>query len=192
MRRGFLCWGGPFPLPAYSLPVDKSNGGAYHWWAIRPGHRALFFPLTMYEIIGLELPKYSDRNPLLIHIKGQDTGSRYVELCPQIFLDEVPALIQALQAILDNQQAIKQENNNGEKQDDGEKLGVVQFTKDYKWIGRMVKLRDGTICAITNVEEGEQDYIILDSSRGYFPDGRYYNSGLTSDIDIIEVLPKGS
>ena len=144
----------------------------------------------MHEIISLKLPKCNDhRDPLLIHIKGQGTDSRYVELCPQIFLDEVPALIQALQAILDNQQAIKQENNNGEQQDDGEKPGAVQFTRDRKWIGRMVRLRDGTICAITNVEEGEPDCIVSANGYRYFPNGRCYRS-LTSGIDIIEVLPE--
>jgi hypothetical protein len=150
------------------------------------------FLLAMHEITSLQLPKCNDhRAPLPIHIKGQGTDSRYVELCPHIFLDEVPALIQALQAILDNQQAIKQENNNGEKQDDGEKLGAVQFTRDRRWIGRMVKLRDGTICAITNVDEGELDYIVLANACRYFPDGRHYG-GLTSGMDIIEVLPKSS
>ena len=156
------------------------------------GHQALFFPLTMHEITSLQLPKCNNqRAPLVIHVKGQDTDGRYVELCPHIFLDEVPALIQALQAILDNQQAIKQENNNGEKQDDGEKPGAVQFTRDRKWIGRMVKLRDGTFRAITNVEEWDLDYIVLDNGRSYFLDGRYYGTS-TSDIDIIEVLPKSS
>jgi len=112
-----------------------------------------------------------------------------VELCPQIFLDEVPALIQALQAILDNQQAIKQENNNGEKQKDGEKPGVVQFTRDHKWIGRMVKLRDGTIRTIANVREGHQDYIVLDNGHCYSSDGFYWGNGVSSTIDIVEILP---
>jgi len=148
--------------------------------------------LTMHEITSLRLPKCNNqRARLLIHVKGQDADSRYVELCPQIFLNEVPALIQALQAILDNQQAIAGEKNNGKKQDDGEKPGAVQFTRDRKWIGRMVKLRDGTFRAITNVEEGDLDYIVLDNGRSYFSDGRYYGTS-TSDIDIIEVLPKSS
>jgi len=150
------------------------------------------FLLSMHEITSLKLPKCNDhRDPLLIHIKGQGTDSRYVELCPQIFLDEVPALIRALQAILDNQKAIQQENDNGEKQDDGEKPRAVQFTRDRKWIGRTVRLKDGTIRAITNVEEGGPDYIVLDNACMYFPNGRYYRS-LTSDIDIIEVLPESS
>ena len=141
--------------------------------------------LTMHEITSLRLPKCNNqRAPLLIHVKGQDTGSRYVELCPQIFLDEVPALIQALQAILNNQQAIKQ--------DDGEKPRVVQFTRDREWIGRMVRLRDGTIRAIANVKEGRQDYIVLDNGYSYYSDGFYWRNGVSSTIDIVEILPEGS
>ena len=149
--------------------------------------------LTMHEITSLQLPKCNNqRAPLLIHVKGQDADSRYVELCPQIFLDEVPALIQALQAILDNQQAIKQENNNSEKQGDGEKQGAVQFTRDRKWIGRMVKLRDGTIHAITGLRECQPDYIALDNGHGYYSNGHYYAGYCKSEIDIIEILPEGS
>ncbi len=157
------------------------------------GHQALFFPLAMHEITSLQLPKCNNqRAPLVIHVKGQDTDGRYVELCPQIFLDEVPALIQALQAILDNQQAIKQENNNGEKQNDGEKPGAVQFTRDRKWIGRMVKLRDGTIHAITDIKGGQWNYIVLDDGCCYGSDGFYYLDRGPSSIDIIEILPEGS
>jgi len=94
-------------------------------------------------------------------------------------------------ALGDHQKAIQQENDNGEKQDDGEKPGAVQFTRDRKWIGRMVRLEDGTIRAITNVEEGGANYIVLDNAWMYFPNGRYHRS-LTSDIDIIEVLPESS
>jgi len=149
--------------------------------------------LTMHEITSLQLPKCNNqRAPLLIHVKGQDTGSRYVELCPQIFLDEVPALIQALQAILDNQQAIAGEKSNGEKQDDGEKPGAVQFTRDHKWIGRMVKLRGGTIHAITGIREGRLDYIVLDNGSCYGSDGFYWKNGVSSTIDIVEILPEGS
>jgi len=149
--------------------------------------------LTMHEITSLRLPKCNNqRAPLLIHVKGQDADSRYVELCPQIFLNEVPALIQALQAILDNQQAIAGEKSNGEKQDDGEKPGAVQFTRDREWIGRMVKLRDGTIRAITGLRECQPDYVTLDNGRGYYSNGRYYAGDCPSEVDIIEILPEGS
>ena len=141
--------------------------------------------LTMHEITSLQLPKCNNqRAPLLIHVKGQDADSRYVELCPQILLNEVPALIQALQAILNNQQAIKQ--------DDGEKPGVVQFTRDREWIGRMVRLRDGTIHAITGIREDRLDYIVLDNGSCYGSDGFYWGNGVSSTIDIVEILPEGS
>jgi len=149
----------------------------------------------MHEITSLQLPKCNNqRAPLLIHVKGQDTDSRYVELCPQIFLDEVPALVQALQAILDNQRAIEEEkevNGGNQEESDDERAGEVRFTRDPKWIGREVRLKDGSIRTIDSFGLSP-DYVFLDNGENYYPNGRYYKGDSPSVIDIVEVLPEGS
>jgi len=147
----------------------------------------------MHEITSIQLPKCNNqRAPLLIQVKGQDTDSRYVEICPKILLDEIPALVQALKAILDNQRAIAEEKEvDGENQgeSDDEKAGTVQFTRDPKWIGRKVRLKDGSIETIASFGLSP-DYVVLDNGDTYYPNGHYYKGDSPSVIDIVEVLPE--
>lgn len=153
----------------------------------------------MYEITCLQLPHHSQHGPMSIRLYGIG-DLKYTELPGKIFLDELPSIIEALQIIIENQQALKESQaeealslaDSEEQEDNGEKQNVqIHFTRDDKWIGRKVRLRNGELRTIVDIHPSPDDFVELNGSGGdhWYYDGGYFSIG-ESDLDVVEILPE--